>query len=191
MTIVFVMECIYGTLITGIPFLIMIAMNSMILKTLLRTGRLRRNQSISLNGNGLGTFSLRQVSSRNASCLRAEFTLILLGVSTCFICLNLPYFVYWCCFMAEELKRIASDNTTNDNPVYQNELLITKTLFSCNYCVNFFLYCFSGSYYKKELRKLFYKICPFRLRICCQDQSRTQNGHYVSTTDHMTRISQL
>jgi hypothetical protein len=36
-----------------------------------------------------------------------------------------------------------------------NALFITRTIFYINYCVNFFLYCLTGAYFRKELRMLF------------------------------------
>ena len=130
-------EFIYGLLITAVPLVIITVLNVCILR--------------SLSGTDL-EFNKYSSMSRKRTSLKTQFTIILLGVSVCFVCLNLPYFIIWCCAMGHIIKNM--DHQTWNNP-YTNELLIAKTLFCCNYCVNFFLYCFSGSYYKKELTKLF------------------------------------
>ena len=133
---VYILECVYGLLITAVPFLIMSVLNCMILRTLLHA-------------------SPAAPISRDHSNIKREFTLILLGVSTCFVCLNLPYFIVWCCSMVSMVRQVGSELDTF-KAAYQDELVITKTLFCCNYCVNFFLYCFSGNYYKNQLKRLLF-----------------------------------
>ena len=132
----FILESIYGLLITAVPFLIMTVLNSYIMCTLSRAKVLKPSS----------------FKRREDTPIRTQFTLILLGVSTCFVCLNLPYFIIWCCHMAHMISDIGAESRSK--MAYQNELIISKTLFCCNYCVNFFLYCFSGTFYKKALKKL-------------------------------------
>lgn len=142
----------------------MLVMNSCILRTLLCSRQLERTTEL----------------SREMAPLKAEFTLILLGVSTCFICLNLPYFVFWCCNMLELSYQIANKEE-HISTSYSEHLLIAKTLFCCNYCVNFFLYCFSGTFYKQQL---------FRVLKCKSKSSKYQYRYRVPRYDRSFRATQ-
>ena len=74
---VFLMELIYGLVITAVPLVVITIFNCLITYKLVTRDKV---------------MTLVQQDSR----LRLEFTLTLLAVSTCFVCLNIPYFVVWC-----------------------------------------------------------------------------------------------
>ena len=78
--VVFLLELVYGLAITAVPLGVITVFNCLI------THKLMTRDKVS------GHVRFVQQESR----LRLEFTLTLLAVSTCFVCLNIPYFVVWC-----------------------------------------------------------------------------------------------
>ena len=108
--------------------------------------------------------------------LRIEFTMMLVGISTGFVCLNLPYCVIW-------LYNLIKNHTSNDIDLHKyhqnftellpinNLLYIAKTIFYVNYCANFFLYCVTGSYYRTQIKKF-----------CFIDGNRRQSSQGSSAT---------
>ncbi|XP_064652613.1 probable G-protein coupled receptor 139 [Lineus longissimus] len=136
----FCLDASFGLSITLIPFLVVLSLNTLIVRKLF----LRKRQQ-KLNG------FLKQENK-----IRIEFTVILLSISTCFILLNLPYFVFWC------YNNYCKYNTFNDStvePVDYDSLVgilhLVKAIFYINYCINFFLYSITGAYFRKEMKMVF------------------------------------
>jgi hypothetical protein len=138
----FVLDSIFGISITFVPFIVITVLNMMIIRKLfIRNRRMRECRVIT-----------------EESIIRLEFTFILLAVSFCFIAFNLPYFIVWCRYFLTShrmplVSALATDATSLG--VIQNVLLITRTIFYMNYCINFFLYSVTGAYFRKELKMLF------------------------------------
>ena len=133
----FIMEVAYGLSITAVPFVVIAFFNALILKSLmLRESRIKQ-----------GKICLKR------SSMRWEFTVMLLVVSTTFICLNLPYFVYWCQRNLLSTSRTQADDIKNVNT--RDQFYVTLTIYYMNYCINFFLYCLTGTYYRKALKTVF------------------------------------
>lgn len=128
----FTMEVIYGLLITAVPFVIIAVFNMLILRTIMQRDANIRKFKIAFKDNRI----------------RWEFTVTLLAVSSSFICLNLPYFVTWC----QQFRQTTNASVSSQ---MRDQLYITRTIFYLNYCVNFFLYCLSGTYYRRQLAKTF------------------------------------
>ena len=135
---------------TLVPFMIIAVVNIGILRALLKP----QSQDVVLR------------TSRTHK-LRREFTLILLSVSLCFLCFNIPYYIVW--VVDSDIYRqhssqhdmddilTNSDNSTSgsDGGLSGNgRLFLTRAVFSANYCTNFLLYCITGSYYRSSVRKL-------------------------------------
>ncbi len=164
----FILDSIYGVLITGLPFVIITLLNVLILRKLV----CRHGQEL----------TIRSVS--NETKMRFEFTFILLSISTCFVCLNIPYFIMWC-------ERFTTVNKTNKmlgleamiNSVTTRPqvdgLLLTRTIFFINYSSNFFLYCLTGKQYRKYTKEL----------LCCgRKQKTSQNsGGYQLMGSHASQ----
>ncbi len=127
----FIMELTYGLLITAVPFVVLAVFNLMILRTILQ-------RDASIRKCKLAFFNNR---------IRWEFTITLLAVSSTFICLNLPYFVCWCQQFVQSLN---AEDPAEAHRI-RNVLYVTKTVFNVNYCINFFLYCLTGTYYRRQL----------------------------------------
>ena len=98
--------------------------------------------------------------------LRLEFTFILLAISSCFICLNVPYFIVWVRTVFLREDPISGSNNTSDSidvlsehsvGASSTQLYLTRTVFYFNYCINFFLYCLTGRQYREQIRCLFYR----------------------------------
>ncbi len=144
----FILDSIYGVLITALPFIIITLLNILILRRLV----CRRKSEMEIR------------STSKESRMRYEFTIILLSISTCFVCLNIPYFIVWCYQRLSIVSKPdpSHNNYTsslghmvisaqNTNPL-RDELLITRTIFYINYCCNFFLYCLTGKQYRKYMK---------------------------------------
>ena len=139
----FIMEVTYGISITAVPFLVIAVFNALILRTLMQRHANMKRFKVCLKDNRI----------------RLELTVTLLVVSTSFVCLNLPYFVYWC-----QRNILATSHTTADgikNVNTRDQFYVTLTIYYINYCINF-LYCLTGTYYRKALKGIF----------CCQNEAR-------------------
>ncbi|XP_052791873.1 type-1 angiotensin II receptor-like [Mya arenaria] len=139
----FVLDIAYAILIAMVPFLIITTLNILIIRKLLKRQRSLRYNFI------------------NTEChIRLEFTLILLAISFFFIAFNLPYFVIWVKqYIETYMNSKSSDMELEDIQSFQywrGVLLITRTIFYMNYCINFFLYSVTGAYFRRELRMLFF-----------------------------------
>ena len=154
----FVLDSVYGVLITALPFGIITLLNAFILKKLVCPGTEQKD--------------LKIVSTKE-SRMRLEFTFILLSISTCFVCLNLPYFIFWCQrFSTQNEATSVNENSSLVQLTMQvnserqshprNELWITRTIFYLNYAINFFLYCLTGKQYRRYMRQL----------LCCEGNDR-------------------
>ena len=145
----FVFDSAYGFIITAVPCTTITSFNLLILRKLLR--RAVRHRSAS-----------GRIFSKDTR-VRIEFTLILLAISTCFVCLNIPYFVVWC---RRFLLTARLQESHEPHLMHQAEhsvafingalIYVTKTIFFFNYAVNFFLYCLTGKQYRQALQS----ICP-------------------------------
>ena len=130
--IIFIFETIYGFLIMGIPFVLMLIFNALIVYKLLNP------QSSNLQP---------QLKTRETK-IRWEFTIILLSISTCFIATNLPYFVVW--LLVFRTAQQANDSHNIEHLMAQKR--ITQTIFYTNYCINFFIYCLTGRNYRSVIK---------------------------------------
>lgn len=158
----FVLDSLYAGSITVIPFVIMVTLNLLICRKLRRTKRRYIRH--------------RFVTEENR--IRMEFTAILLLVSSLFIVLNVPYFVAWSHRFLLQLNRF----TARPANVLETErsrgwVHVTKTVFFCNYCVNFFVYSLSGAYFRRQLRRHVVACC--RRRSTCSSESDRPDGFMV------------
>ena len=161
--IYWILDSIYGVCITALPFVIILLFNTMILRKLV----CRKSDKI------------ETLSISRESRMRLEFTFILLSISTCFVCLNLPYFIMWC----QRLKNVYSLQSSRSNgsdvehisksvtpESDRSSLYLTKTIFYINYAINFFLYSLTGRQYRKYMIQLF----------CCQQEEPARGLAYRS-----------
>lgn len=142
----FILDCIFVFCIIFLPFVIITVLNSMIIRTLYVRNKHHRQCKV----------------ITEESIIRLEFTVILIAISFCFIALNTPYTAIWCKqhLLTRFVKQRDGDqllvaNTGSEMTWNINVMFITRTIFYMNYCVNFFLYCLTGAYFRKELRMLF------------------------------------
>ncbi|XP_061183057.1 C-C chemokine receptor type 1-like [Saccostrea echinata] len=143
----FVLDCIFVMSIIFLPFVIITVLNTMIIRTLYIRNKHHRECKV----------------ITEESIIRLEFTIILIAISICFIAFNTPYTAIWSKqhLLAKLLKTTNTDDLLKDDHDGSeltwniNVMFITRTIFYMNYCVNFFLYCLTGAYFRKELRMLF------------------------------------
>ena len=133
----FVYDCIFGVCITFLPFLIITILNTLIIRKLIIRNKRHRQVKI----------------ITEESIIRLEFTIILITISFCFIAFNTPYAIIWFKHSLQMSSMRMEDSVFV--PTNQNLLIFTKTIFFMNYCINFFLYSFTGAYFRKELKMLF------------------------------------
>ena len=160
----FTLDSIYGVMITAVPFILITLFNIQILRRLVcRTTEHMEVRSISTD-----------------SKMRLEFTFILLSISTCFVCLNMPYFILWCKRFSEISTNENSQNgmlnlvltrTSVQQNTNRSGLLITRTIFYLNYSINFFLYSLTGKQYRKYMKQL----------LCCHGEERLRCSTYRSS----------
>ena len=131
----FILDAVYGVMITAVPSLVILALNVPILKRLMNWESGQRGAKI----------------MHREKRIRLEFTVILLAISSCFICLNLPYFIIWC----QQFHQSLNPQTPTVADRISGQLYITRTIFYINYCANFFLYILTGAYYRREIRSMF------------------------------------
>ena len=130
----FILETTYGLLITALPFILITLFNLLILRKLL-------NRSFGIK------HKTKVVFKENRG--RLEFTVILLSISTCFVLLNVPYFIFWCIqflvtsSVPDNMADVNNSSKSTFTIATSNEVYITRTIFYLNYAINFFLYCFS------------------------------------------------
>ncbi len=173
----FLLDSVYGVLITALPFLIITLLNLLILKKLLCHQREQKD--------------LRAVSTKE-SRMRVEFTLILLSISSFFVLLNFPYFIVWCQrFTSHNEATSGLGNQNGGNSSVQqmaekahhrpprNALYFTQTIFYLNYAINFFLYCLTGKQYRKYMRKL----------LCCEGDNSMDRQSSTSCRSGFTSQS--
>lgn len=155
----FILDSIYGLLITFIPFIVVTILNILIVRQLAK-----RNRRIT------------------EEChIRLEFTFILLAISFFFISFNLPYFILWVRnfiysrFVYKNKGYLDSDQSSAG--YWIGVLSITRTIFYMNYCINFFLYSITGAYFRKELKGLFFK--RYIKYDTCKHSVNTHTSHVV------------
>ena len=143
----FILDILFGIMITLIPFVLITILNLLIIRKLVLRNRRHRK--------------IRIVTEE--SIIRLEFTFILLALSICFVSLNLPYFSVWCKRYLTN-KKLSDMNNAHTNFIFEQNnhmgdldesLSVTRTIFYTNYCINFFLYSITGAYFRKELKHLF------------------------------------
>ncbi|CAH1776164.1 unnamed protein product [Owenia fusiformis] len=164
----FVFDSSFAVLTTLVPFIVIVCLNTVIVKKVLQHKRQQKIDGI-----------------KKENTIKIEFTFILLAISTCFITLNLPYFVTWCRkfelseFISKETFSLITKLDTYKR--IQGMVLITQTIFYMNYCANFFLYSLTGRYFRRELRNLFLSL---------RRSPSTRRSSRSSYTHTFSRISQ-
>ena len=138
----FVLDSIYGLLITLVPLTIISMMNFLIINRLFARKRKQKKTRI----------------LSEEALMRLEFTSILLVISFCFVAFNIPFLVMWIrnFFFSKHITNPINDSMY-DVESWQGWLYITRTIFYANYCINFFLYSITGAYFRRGLKAMFCK----------------------------------
>ena len=166
----FVLDAIYGALITGLPFTVIGSLNCLIMRTFMRT-RMRHKKTHFLS---------------QENVIKLEFTVILLIVSTSFVLLNLPFFIVWCHRFQQQARDAHHliDPTAHER--LRGYLYVTKTIFFLNYCVNFFLYSLTGPHFRRQVRKLITGKVSIRSLRRRAAQEMMLNPHHTSKETSQT-----
>jgi len=137
----FILDSIYAASITIVPFCIITVLNCLIIRKFIQ----RRK-----------SFKTKFITSE---ChIRLEFTFILLAISFFFIALNLPFFVVWVrqFLRSSFLSSNSNSYETEDSTTFEfwrEALLITRTIFYMNYCINFPLYSLTAASFRREFKR--------------------------------------
>ena len=149
----FVLDSTFAVTITLIPFVIITVLNILIVRTLFRTNR-RHNNCATMTCNK--KMKSGMVIRTEESIIKLEFTFILLAVSFFFIAFNVPYFTIWFRnFIYNTYITQQNKASIEDIEYWQGVLYVSRTIFYLNYCINFFLYSITGTYFRKEVKYLF------------------------------------
>lgn len=137
----FVLDSVYGLLITFVPLTIISLMNFLIINKLFARKRKQKKSRI----------------LSEEALIRLEFTSILLVISFCFVIFNIPFLVMWIrnFFYSKHVTNISTNDSMYDVESWQGVLYITRTIFYANYCINFFLYSITGAYFRRGLKGMF------------------------------------
>lgn len=165
----FVLDSIFAVLISFVPFLIITTLNFFIVRKLL----------------------LRNIRQKDLftddTKIRLEFTFILFAISFFFVAFNLPYFVIWFrnFLNSHFITSNAGELLTSEVDYWNGVLLITRTIFYLNYCVNFFLYSLTGASFRNELATMLHlrkrKTSKYGSRMF-SSRTSLHSGHVTSTT---------
>lgn len=160
----FVLDSIFAVLITFVPFLIITILNILIMRKLFVRNKKYKEYVT--------------YYKTEESVIKLEFTIILLTISFCFIAFNLPYFSVWFrnFLKSKYITNHQMELSYNNIEFWQGVLEITRTIFYMNYCINFFLYNITGTYFRRQIKSLFsFKTNTFR-------RSRRRSSRYNSNT---------
>ena len=139
----FILDSIYAIMITLLPFLIITCLNTLIVLKIIKRKRYSVNNFIT------------------AEChIRLDFTFILLAISFFFVAFNVPFFVVWVRqFIHTTMLSKNYDDYDLEEEVtwayWREILLVTRTIFYMNYCINFFLYSVTAACFRREFKALF------------------------------------
>jgi hypothetical protein len=96
---------------------------------------------------------INRITSREENHQKINKCFLLISIT--YSLLNLPYLIFWCLFYYK-LKDQNNDNDDGENIIWENYLFacvkLTEIVYLLNYGINFFIYCFSGSIFRKQLR---------------------------------------
>ncbi|XP_062616606.1 probable G-protein coupled receptor 139 [Saccostrea cucullata] len=136
----FILDSVYGLLITIIPFTIISVMNFLIINKLFARKRKQKKTRI----------------LSEEALVRLEFTSILFVISFCFVVFNIPFLIMWIrnFFHSKHISNQINESSYKVD-YWRGVLYITRTIFYANYCINFFLYSLTGAYFRRGLKALF------------------------------------
>ncbi|XP_060878620.1 FMRFamide receptor [Metopolophium dirhodum] len=124
-----------------IPFFLIVIFNSMICQSVCRLARIRRTMT-------LHPSRRRQSTSQNSQhTSQIKVTEMLLVVSTVFLCLNLPSYVF----------RVWMVWDTITSAKYKTIQVIANQMYNTHFGINFVLYCVSGQNFRRALVELWNK----------------------------------
>uniref|UniRef100_A0A2H8TVE3 FMRFamide receptor n=1 Tax=Melanaphis sacchari TaxID=742174 RepID=A0A2H8TVE3_9HEMI len=132
-----------------IPFFLIVVFNSMICQSVCRLARIRRTMT-------LHPSRRRQSISQNSQhTSQIKVTEMLLVVSSVFLCLNLPSYVFrvW----------MVWDNVTSTQ--YKTTQDIANQMYNTHFGINFVLYCVSGQNFRRALAELWNKRRHYKKRL--------------------------
>lgn len=104
---------------------------------------------------------INRITSREENHQKINKCFLLISIT--YSLLNLPYLISWCLFYykLKDQNNEADDGSDDDggggeNTIWENYLFacvkLTEILYLLNYGINFFIYCFSGSIFRKQFR---------------------------------------
>ena len=161
-----------------IPFIMLMHMNYVIVKTVRNSRKLFRANDTTTSTGKLQESEIRQKNMKNAE---NQLTIMLLLVATLFLILLCPTYI----------RFIYLIFTSQDTPFkYANSYLlfqISFKLYTTNSGVNFFLYCISGKKFRNDLKEILCHCCISSR--CARRKGFQSNSTESSTGSLMTLTS--
>lgn len=151
----FILDSTFAVLITLVPFSIITILNILIVKRLVSANK-RHRIEFSYHKNEFRKIGSRSHLQTDESIIKIEFTVILLAISFFFIAFNVPYFSIWFRnflynkYIAKQIRM-----SMEHIEYWQGLLYVSRAIFYMNYCINFFLYSITGTYFRREMRRMF------------------------------------
>ena len=112
-------------------------------------------------------------SAWNRDTREKQLTAMLLAVASTFIIIRLPYIV--CYYIDLEKKRLFKDLDGWKSFTIYTLKTVTYVIAVINYAINFFLYCLSGSLFRKQFRSLF-----------CKPDQADRRGHSATSMSFLS-----
>ena len=139
----------FATLTFFLPFVIITVCNGMIVHSLYRR-------------------HVSSIRSNNNLHLRKECLFILFAISVFNVAFHISYFVVWCRWRIITNPKVSPVRDNEFWDYWNGVLFICRLIYYLNYCLNFVLYCVTGSNFRSEM---------FRILLCKRQE-------YIITTTH-------
>lgn len=149
-----------------IPIVLILISNSIIIINIMRLGsnkyKLRENHSFKKKkfysrikpGLKIKPFYLTLNQVINRVTIKANnskiLTKLIILISFSYVLLNFPYFIIWTVYYYNE--SVFNSRTTNLNSHWFVALKLAEIFYLLNYAINFYIYCASGSVFRKQLK---------------------------------------
>ena len=154
------------------PILIIILSNCLIIFSLFKNNNQRLRKHIGGGGGGgsgqevdgsrinnqipikMKAFYLNFDQYLNRITVRAnstiKLTIIIVSTSISYVLMNLPYLIVW--FLIVNKKNDYGENLITKNHNYYSMLKLAEIVYLINFSINFYIYCASGSVFRKQLK---------------------------------------
>jgi len=158
------------SMIIIVPILIIILSNCLIIFSLFKDSNQRLRKHFGSGGAGGGQVDRSRINNQTPIKMKAfylnfdqylnritvranstiKLTIIIVSTSISYVLMNLPYLIVW--FLIVNKKNNYEENLITKNHNYYSMLKLAEIVYLINFSINFYIYCASGSVFRKQLR---------------------------------------